>query len=123
MNNRVVVTGLGVVAPNGIGVSQFKDAIREGKSGIQYFPELKELKFKCQIAGVPNLTDELIASYFTPLELRKLNSSGILFGVIAGMDAWADAGLQISPDEEPDWHSGVIMGIGGSSEKIKEGIK
>jgi hypothetical protein len=45
--------------------------------------------------------------YFTELELRNFNSSGILYGVIAGMDAWKDADLPIA--NEPDWDSGTIL--------------
>jgi hypothetical protein len=47
--------------------------------------------------------------YFTELELRNFNSSGILYGVIAGMDAWKDADLPIANGEEPDWDSGTIL--------------
>ena len=53
MKNRVVVTGLGVCAPNGIGISSFAKALAGGKSGIRYFEELERLKFSCQIAGKP----------------------------------------------------------------------
>ena len=38
MKLRVVVTGLGVVAPNGVGVPAFEDALREGRSGIRAVP-------------------------------------------------------------------------------------
>ena len=47
MNSRVVITGIGVVAPNGTGVADFTNAIKRGKSGIQYFKELKDLNFHC----------------------------------------------------------------------------
>jgi 3-oxoacyl-[acyl-carrier-protein] synthase-1 len=61
--------------------------------------------------------------YFTELELRNFNSSGILYGVIAGMDAWKDAGLSIENTEEPDWDSGTIFGTGTSGiEKFRESI-
>src|SRR5215217_4867923 len=95
MHNRVVITGMGVVAPNGVGLSEFTEAIRHGISGIKHDPELERLGFSCQIAGKPVLSEELAAQYFTSLELKTLNSSGILYGVIAGMDAWRDAGLPI----------------------------
>jgi hypothetical protein len=51
---------------------------------------------------------ELSLQYFTELELRNFNSSGILYGVIAGMDA-KDADLPIANGEEPDWDSGTIL--------------
>ena len=95
MENRVVITGLGVVSPNGVGVSEFKDAIKKGVSGIRFIPELVDLKFESHIGGVPQLPEGIENKYFTPLELMKFNANGILYGVIAGMDAWEDAGLKI----------------------------
>jgi len=46
------------------------------------------------------------------LQLRGLNASGILYGVIAGTDAWTDATLSVSEKETPDWDSGIIFGTG-----------
>jgi len=114
MDNRVVITGLGVCAPNGTTIPQFSDAIKNGISGIRHQPDLEALNFSCQIAGKPELSEERISKYFTPLELRNLNSSGIVYGVIAGLDAWKDAGLTIENNEEPDWDSGSIFGTGTS---------
>ena len=87
MNRRVVITGLGVVAPNGVGLDAFTYAIKNGISGIRFDSELERLKFSCQIAGKPEVSTELALNYFTELELRNFNASGILYGVIAGIDA------------------------------------
>lgn len=123
MGKRVVITGLGVVAPNGVGLTAFTEAIKNGISGIKHDPELERLQFSCQIAGKPELSDELIARYMTDLERRNFNSSGILYGIIAGMDAWQDAGLSIASADEPDWDSGTIFGTGTSGiEKFREAI-
>lgn len=123
MDNRVVVTGLGVVAPNGVGLTAFTKAIKNGTSGIKHDPQLEQLQFSCQIAGKPELSDDFIAQYFTALELRNFNSTGILYGVIAGMDAWKDAGLTITEGDEPDWDSGTIFGTGTSGiDKFRESI-
>lgn len=123
MHKRVVITGLGVVAPNGVGLKAFTEAIKNGVSGIKHDPELERLQFSCQIAGKPALTEELIARYMTDLERRNFNSSGILYGIVAGMDAWQDAGLSIAPPDEPDWESGTIFGTGTSGiEKFREAI-
>jgi len=121
MNKRVVITGLGVVAPNGVGLSDFKDAIENGKSGIEYYPALKELKFSCCIGGIPNVSEELKRNYLTELQLRGFNSSGILYGCMAGMDAWQDAGL--SATDKTDYDSGTIFGTGTSGvDKFREAI-
>jgi 3-oxoacyl-[acyl-carrier-protein] synthase-1 len=123
MDNRVVITGMGVVAPNGVGLPAFRDAIFAGHSGIKFDPQLQKLQFSCQISGKPEVSDELVSNYFSPLELRNFNSSGIMYGVIAGMDAWTDAGLKINEQEEPSWDYGLVFGSGTSgTEKFREAI-
>lgn len=74
MSQRVVITGLGVVAPNGVGISQFTEALKKGKSGITFHQKLKDLNFSCQIGGVPEINDEVKSQYFTDLQLRGFNS-------------------------------------------------
>ncbi|WP_440134294.1 beta-ketoacyl-[acyl-carrier-protein] synthase family protein [Chitinophaga sancti] len=123
MSNRVVITGLGIAAPNGVGIPAFTQAIKTGTSGIRHVPQLAELQFSCQIAGKPDIPEELQLQYLDPLELRNFNSSGILYGLIAGIDAWKDASLEISASDTPDWESGVIFGAGSSGlDKLREAI-
>jgi len=123
MNKRVVITGLGVVAPNGVGLDAFNHAIKNGISGIQHNSELERLQFSCQISGTPDVSAALALNYFTELELRNFNSTGILYGVIAAIDAWKDAGLSIEDNETPDWDSGTIFGTGTSGiDKFRECI-
>jgi len=70
MNNpRVVITGLGVVAPNGVGLDAFTKAIKNGTSGITYHQQLADLNFSCCIGGVPNISEEKKLEYLTPLQL------------------------------------------------------
>ena len=121
MNNRVVITGLGVAAPNGVGIAAFTNAIKNGISGIRFYQELKDLNFSCCIGGIPPVSEELKLQYLSPLQLKNFNSSGILYGCIAGMDAWKDAGLPINESSDADWDSGTVFGTGGSSvEKLRE---
>jgi 3-oxoacyl-(acyl-carrier-protein) synthase len=124
MRHRVVVTGLGIVAPNAIGKHEFKSALELGTSGIRFFPELEKLNFSCQIGGKPNISETLKRSYLTELQLRNFNSNGILYGIIAGMDALADAGIEIAGKEsEPLWELGIVFGTGTSGvEKFREAI-
>ncbi|SDH13855.1 3-oxoacyl-(acyl-carrier-protein) synthase [Flavobacterium omnivorum] len=123
MEKRVVITGLGVVAPNGVGLDVFTHAIKNGISGIKHDAELERLQFSCQIAGKPEISTQLALQYFSELELRNFNSTGILYGVIAGIDAWKDAGLSLEIKEEPDWDSGTIFGTGTSGiDKFRESI-
>jgi 3-oxoacyl-(acyl-carrier-protein) synthase len=123
MKKRVVITGLGVVAPNGVGLDAFTHAIKNGISGIKHDPELEKLQFSCCIAGKPEISTDLALRYFSELELRNFNSTGILYGVIAGVSAWEDAGLAVQVNEEPDWDSGTIFGTGTSGiDKFRESI-
>ena len=121
MDKRIVITGLGVVSPNGVGLDNFTNAVKNGTSGIEYHETLKELGFSCCIGGIPNVSEELKRNYFTELQLKNFNSSGILYGCMAGMDAWKDAGLSIT--DNTDFESGTIFGAGTSGvEKFREAI-
>lgn len=123
MGNRVVVTGLGVVSPNGVGIPAFLHAIKNGISGIRPDPQLSDLKFSCQISGKPEISDEVKNKYFDDVELIDFNSQNILYGVIAGMEAWQDAGLSLNDPKVPDWDSGTIFGTGTSGvDKFREAI-
>ncbi|MGB6151617.1 MAG: beta-ketoacyl-[acyl-carrier-protein] synthase family protein [Pricia sp.] len=112
MTERVVITGLGVCAPNGIGLNAFGSAMEQGQSGIRFVPELNALGFGCQIAGEPQITEDMLDTYFTPLQRRGLNATGIMYGVMAGTEAWTDAGLSKASSNTPDWDSGILFGTG-----------
>ncbi len=123
MTKRVVITGIGVVAPNGAGIQAFLDALRHGRSGIRFDQQLADLQFSCQISGTPQVSEEKKREYLSELELRNFNASGILYGIMAGVDAWRDAGMTIEDQPSPDWDSGTIFGTGTSGiEKFRECI-
>jgi 3-oxoacyl-(acyl-carrier-protein) synthase len=124
MDNRVVVTGLGIVAPNGHGTAAYTQALRAGTSGIRFLPELAELKFACQVAGVPQGIDELSERYFTEEQLMAMNT-GIKYAAIASIDAWRDAGLEVPPEDSDsvNWDTGAIIGTGvGGIDTIGERV-
>ncbi|MCX2719644.1 beta-ketoacyl-[acyl-carrier-protein] synthase family protein [Lentiprolixibacter aurantiacus] len=112
MSRRVVITGMGVCSPIGNDLDTFAGALQNGVSGIRFQPLLSDLNFGCQIAGKPIVNDELLNKYFTSLELRDLKATGLVYGVIAGCEAWKDAGLKVDEKDEPDWDSGIIFGAG-----------
>ena len=58
MKRRVVITGMGVVAPNGVGLDSYEQALRNGVSGLRHIPLLEELNFGCTVAGVPQGVDD-----------------------------------------------------------------
>tara|TARA_B110000459_G_scaffold104861_1_gene116456 strand:- start:940 stop:2208 length:1269 start_codon:yes stop_codon:yes gene_type:complete len=123
MKHRVVITGMGVVAPNAIGLENFLDAIQKGKSGVKFHQKLHDLKFSCCIGGIPLVSEEMKNDYLTPLQLRGFDSAGILYGCIAGIDAWKDAGLEVDKNSATDYDSGTVFGAGTSGiEKLREAI-
>jgi 3-oxoacyl-[acyl-carrier-protein] synthase I len=110
---RVVITGIGVIAPNGTGKHAFTEALKEGKSGIKHISNLEELAFGCQIGGIPEISE---SSFYSYIDLYNLGTSSMMiqYAVLAGLEAWADAGLQIP---EPggstvDYDTGAIIGSG-----------
>jgi 3-oxoacyl-(acyl-carrier-protein) synthase len=124
MKKRVVVTGMGVAAPNAHGLDNFEQALREGRSGIRFIPQLEELKFGCQIAGVPEDFETIRKSYFDREKLLSLNDN-IGFASVSAVDAWKDAGFSLpdSDDESVDWDTGVIAGSGiGGMDTIAQSI-
>jgi 3-oxoacyl-(acyl-carrier-protein) synthase len=124
MRNRVVVTGMGVAAPNAHGIDDFEQALRSGRSGIRFQPLLAELKFGCQIAGVPENFDAIRKSYFDHEKLMSINDN-IGFASVSAVDAWKDAGFNLpeSGDENVDWDTGVIAGSGsGGMDTIAQNV-
>ncbi len=122
VENRVVVTGMGIVAPNAHGLQQFEEALREGRSGIRFIPRLSELKFACQVAGVPQDFEAVRDRYFDTEAIMSMNSN-IGYASVAAIDAWKDAGLPMPEGDEVDWDSGVIVGSGiGGMDTIAETV-
>jgi len=109
MSRRVVITGLGVVSPNGMGVPDFLHGIKNGISGIKFVPLFEELKFNCQVSGVPEFEWDQLKNYITETSLYGLKGKGIAFGIKAALDAWTDAGNQIV-SEETLWETGCVFG-------------
>jgi 3-oxoacyl-(acyl-carrier-protein) synthase len=124
MKRRVVVTGIGVVAANGIGVTDFERALETGRSGVRAVPKLRELGFGCQVAAVPEGVDERAAAAFDADELQAMNTSH-RFACLAALEAWEDAGLQrpTRTDDTVDWATGAILGTGiGGMDTIGERV-
>jgi len=113
VSERVVVTGLGVIAPNGNGVRDFDLALRKGQSGIRENADMIESGFASQVAGVPQGVDALAESYFEEDMLLAMNMSH-RYASLAAVDAWKDAGFAVpqADDDRIDWDTGAILGTG-----------
>ena len=113
--NRVVITGMGIVAPNAIGLAAYRRALCEGASGISFSPKMKELDLGCQVAGVPQISDQVVQTYGGSDLFRHSNSS-MKYSVIASLECWRDAGMHLpASDSSTDWNTAAIIGtcVGG----------
>lgn len=113
MENRVVITGMGVIAPNAHGLKDYENALRTGRSGIRPVNLLKNLNFTCQLAGIPQNIDGLKQQYLQPESLLAMNSP-MIFAAIAAIDCWRDAGFVVRERQEDhvDWDTGAMIGAG-----------
>src|SRR5436309_7854037 len=120
---RIVITGIGVVSPFGVGRERFWDAVSRGCSGTRAITEFDASEFACRVAApvghvtiddVPALAGDDVwdADYRAD---PKRYSRAALIGVIAAREAWADAGLRIA---EPN--AGVVIGSGGGGIDVGE---
>ena len=104
---RVVVTGLGAVAPNGIGVEQFWENIVHGVSGIATITRFDASKHDAQIAGEVKGFDPF--KWIEKKEARKMDLF-IQFAIAAAQMAFDDADLKVTDDGRE--RMGVFVGTG-----------
>ena len=102
---RVVITGLGVVAPNGIGKDAFWEALLAGHSGIDRITRFDASHYPCQIAG--EVRDFQPQAYLDP-QARKRLPRASQFAIATAKMAIADAELQVTPANAS--HIGVCFG-------------
>ncbi|HVW96866.1 MAG TPA: beta-ketoacyl-[acyl-carrier-protein] synthase family protein [Mucilaginibacter sp.] len=109
MRRRVVITGIGVVSPNGTGIPAFLNAIQNGISGIKFIERYRELNFSCQVAGMPDFEWESLKNYISEVTFHGLRGTNIGYGLVAALDAWKDSGMPYDT-EEPRWETGCVFG-------------
>src|SRR5260370_321165 len=101
------VTGLGAVSWMGNDAVEVTRSLREGKSGIEFVPQYRELGFRSQVAGTLKMNvDELVDR-----RLRRFMGDGAAFAYLAMKEAIADAGL--GDAEISNERTGVVAGSGG----------
>ena len=107
---RVVITGLGIVSPVGFGVSQAWQSIINGKSGIGRITHFDPSLFACQIAG--EVKDFDVTQYLPAKDARRMDRF-IHFGLVAGMEAFKDSGIEVTEQNAERIGVNIGSGIGG----------
>ena len=107
---RVVVTGLGIVSPVGIGQSAAWDSITNGRSGIGQITRFDSTAFNTHIAGEVKGFDP--AKYMSGKEARRYDTF-IHYGIAAAKEALADAGIAPNPANPDRYGLSIGSGIGG----------
>ena len=116
---RVVITGMGMVTPLGLGVEHNWSSILEGKSGIGQIEGFDVSDISCRIAGQVPMGEAEGAldmdAFIAPKDQRKLDKF-IQFGLVAAQEAIEDSGWVATTDDEKE-RTGVMIGsgIGGLS--------
>jgi 3-oxoacyl-[acyl-carrier-protein] synthase II len=103
----VVVTGLGIISPVGIGVAEAWRNIVAGNSGIARISSFDASAFACQVAGEVKNFD--VTQYLPPKDARRMDRF-IHFGLVAGMEAFKDCGIEVT--EQNAERIGVCIGSG-----------
>ncbi len=107
---RVVVTGLGVVSPVGIGTFTAWENLVKGQSGITRITKFDPSAFSSQIAGeVKNFNVE---DYLSAKEARRMDAF-IQYGLVAGIEAFKDCGLEVTEQNAERIGVSIGSGIGG----------
>ncbi len=105
--NRVVVTGLGVISPIGIGKETFLKSLREGKLGIKEITRFDTSKYRSHLGG--EVTDFNPKDYINPMKIRRMDRDSQI-AVVAAVLALKDANLEITSGNSSG--CGVILGSG-----------
>jgi 3-oxoacyl-[acyl-carrier-protein] synthase II len=114
----VVVTGVGAVSPNGIGLDNFWEATRSGVSGVDAISLFDPAALPCRIAAeVKNFTPE---DYLARKELKR-TARAVPLAIAASSEAFQRAGIDVkcmTLEEKRSW--GIILGSGGGAPDFTE---
>lgn len=110
MKTRVVITGLGMITPLGVGVEKSWQGLIAGKSGISDITAFDASDYNCRIAGEVN--DFNPTDFVHAKEVKKMDRF-IQFAIAASDMAMEDAALKVSPDKAHEVGVLIGSGIGG----------
>lgn len=107
---RVVITGLGIISPVGIGIPAVWQNIVAGKSGITRITHFNAESMAAQIAG--EVKDFDVTQFLSAKDARRMDRF-IHLGLVAGMEAYKDSGLEVSEQNAERIGVNIGSGIGG----------
>ena len=110
MNRRVVITGLGLVTPLGLGTDATWSGLVAGKSGIGPITRFDASQYACRIAG--ECQDFKAEQWIPKKEIKKMDLF-MQFGVAAAQLAWDEAGFKITDENAHRVGVTIGSGIGG----------
>jgi 3-oxoacyl-[acyl-carrier-protein] synthase II len=120
VTRRVVVTGVGLLSPVGIGTAENWNGLVAGHSGIATITRFDPAQFAARIAGEVKGFDPL--KYFEKKDVKKMDVF-IQYALVASQFAMEDAGLTVTPDIAEDVGVFIASGIGGFSTIEREHIE
>ena len=105
---RVVVTGMGIISCLGNSLDEVTNSLKTGKSGIRFSETYKELGFRSQICGAPDVDTSVIDR-----KVRRFMADSAMYSYLSMQQAIAQAGL--TDDMVSNDRTGLIAGSGGAS--------
>jgi len=115
---RVVITGMGVISPNGVGKEAFCHAVLSGKSGVKRISRFDSSHLLVHIAGEVSEFDELA---WVDARERKHVSRVVPLCLAATTEALADAGVETSSMSIGEKRQiGIVLGTGGGAQDFSE---
>ena len=105
---RVVVTGMGIISCLGNSLDEVTSGLKTGRSGIRFNETYKELGFRSQICGAPDIDTSVIDR-----KVRRFMADSAMYSYLSMQQAIAQAGL--TDDMVSNDRTGLIAGSGGAS--------
>ncbi len=105
MSRRAVITGVGVVAPGGIGTKAYWKLLSEGRTATRNITHFDASPYRSRMAGEADF--DPVREGLTPQEIRRLDRAA-QFAVVAGREAMADSGIEF--DQLDPGRIGVSLG-------------
>ena len=108
---RVVVTGMGVVAPNGIGINNFWDSLVHGRSGIKTIDKFDVSSYPSKIGGEVEEFEPI--DYISPKTARRMDRFS-QFGVVCSKMALMDSTIDLEQIRQDSVGVAVGSSVGGN---------